>query len=106
MEFHVGRGHSDANQTGGIPDLVLFGFPDSRIDTQISLTIGSMSSSSLWQRFQHYFLYYRASGFSLDSSRFKFPDDFFAKLRPKLDNAFAATRALEDGATANPTERP
>src|SRR6184192_2499940 len=105
MEFHVGRGHSDANQTGGIPDLVLFGFPDSRIDTQISLNIGSMSSSSLWQRFQHYFLYYRDPGFSLDISRMKFPDDFFEKMRPKIDNAFAAMRALEAGAIANPTEK-
>src|SRR5437762_4944358 len=105
MEFHVGRGHSDANQTGGIPDLVLFGFPDSRIDTQISFNIGSMSSSSLWQRFQHYFLYYRDPGFSLDISRMKFPDDFFEKMRPKIDNAFAAMRALEAGAIANPTEK-
>src|SRR5436305_7802619 len=105
MEFHVGRGHSDANQTGGIPDLVLFGFPDSRIDTQISFNIGSMSSSSLWQRFQHYFLYYRDLGFSLDISRMKFPDDFFKKMRPKIDNAFAAMRALEAGAIANPTEK-
>src|SRR5213595_2596567 len=105
MEFHVGRGHSDANQTGGIPDLVLFGFPDSRINTQISFNIGSMSSSSLWQRFQHYFLYYRDPGFSLDISRMKFPDDFFEKMRPKIDNAFAAMRALEAGAIANPTEK-
>src|SRR6266513_1148851 len=105
MEFHVGRGHSDANQTGGIPNLVLFGFPDSRIDTQISFNIGSMSSSSLWQRFQHYFLYYRDPGFSLDISRMKFPDDFFEKMRPKIDNAFAAMRALEAGAIANPTEK-
>src|SRR5881227_2831450 len=105
MEFHVGRGHSDANQTGGIPDLVLFGFPDSRIDTQISLNIGSMSSSSLWQRLQQYFLEYRGLGFSLDISRMKFPDDFFEKMRPKIDNAFAAMRALEAGAIANPTEK-
>src|SRR5947207_966773 len=105
MEFHVGRGHSDANQTGGIPDLVLFGFPDSKIDIQMSFNIDSMSSSSLWQRFQHYFLYYRDFGFSLDISRMKFPDDFFKKMRPKIDNAFAAMRALEAGAIANPTEK-
>jgi hypothetical protein len=33
-----------------------------------------MASSSLWQRFQRYFLEYRELGFSLDISRMKFPD--------------------------------
>jgi glucose-6-phosphate isomerase len=63
-----------------------------------------MSSSSLWQRFQQYFLYYRDLGFSLDISRMKFPDDFFEKMRPKIDKASAAMRALEAGEIANPTE--
>src|SRR5437868_15495395 len=71
----------------------------------MSFNIVSMSSSSLWQRFQQYFLYYRDPAFSVDISRMKFPDDFFEKLRPKIDNAFAAMRALEAGAIANPTER-
>jgi glucose-6-phosphate isomerase len=48
-----------------------------------------MSSSSLWQRFQQYFLYYRDLGFSLDISRMKFPDDFFEKMQPQIDQAFA-----------------
>src|SRR5213596_1683973 len=64
-----------------------------------------MSSSSLWQRFQQYFLYYRDLGFSLDISRMKFPDDFFEKMQPKIDQAFAGMRALEAGAIANPTEK-
>src|SRR5947199_7690135 len=64
-----------------------------------------MSSSSLWQRFQQYFLYCRDPGFSLDISPMKFPDDFFEKMRPKIDNAFAAMRALEAGTIANPTEK-
>jgi len=34
-----------------------------------------MASSSLWQRFQQYFLYYRDLDFSLDISRMKFPDE-------------------------------
>jgi glucose-6-phosphate isomerase len=63
-----------------------------------------MSSSSLWQRFQQYFLCYRDLGFSLDISRMKFPDDFFEKMRPKIDKASAAMRALEAGEIANPTE--
>ena len=64
-----------------------------------------MSSSSLWLRFQRYFLYYRDLGFSLDISRMKFPDDFFEKMRPKIDKAFLDMRALEAGAIANPTEK-
>jgi hypothetical protein len=34
-----------------------------------------MASSSLWQRFQRYLLYYRDLDFSLDISRMKFPED-------------------------------
>src|SRR6266516_4696527 len=64
-----------------------------------------MASSSLWQRFQQYFLYYRDLDFSLDISRMKFPDDFFEKMKPKIEKAFAAMRELEEGAIANPTEK-
>src|ERR1044072_9257861 len=63
-----------------------------------------MPSSSLWQRFQQYFLEYRQLVFFLDISRMKFPDDFFEKMRPQIERAFAAMRALEAGAIANPTE--
>src|SRR5919201_2509898 len=63
-----------------------------------------MASSSLWQRFQRYFLYYRDLDFSLDISRMKFPEDFFEKMQPKIGKAFAAMRGLETGAIANPTE--
>src|SRR6266498_328066 len=63
-----------------------------------------MASSSLWQRFQRYFLEYRDLGFSLDISRMKFPDDLFEKLRPQIEHAFAAMRELEGGAISNPTE--
>jgi hypothetical protein len=34
-----------------------------------------MASSSLWQRFQRYFLYYRDLDFSLDISRLKSPEE-------------------------------
>ena len=63
-----------------------------------------MPSSSLWQRFQQYFVHYDDLGFSLDISRMKFPEDFFEKMQPKIENAFAAMRELEAGAIANPTE--
>lgn len=64
-----------------------------------------MASSSLWQRFQQYFLYYRDLDFSLDISRIKFPDDFLEKMRPKIEGAFEAMRELESGAIANSTEK-
>jgi glucose-6-phosphate isomerase len=64
-----------------------------------------MASSSLWQRFQQYFLEYRDLGFSFDISRMNFPDDFFEKMQPKIEKAFAAMRELEAGAIANPTEK-
>jgi glucose-6-phosphate isomerase len=64
-----------------------------------------MASSSLWQRFQQYFLCYRDLDFSLDISRMKFPEDFFEKMQPKIEKAFAAIRELEAGAIANPTEK-
>jgi glucose-6-phosphate isomerase len=63
-----------------------------------------MASSSLWQRFQQYFLYYRNLDFSLDISRMKFPEDFFERMQPKIEKAFAAMQLLEAGAIANPTE--
>ncbi len=64
-----------------------------------------MALSSLWQRFQRYFLRYDDLGFSIDISRMKFPDDFFEKMRPQIDKAFTAMRELESGAIANPDEQ-
>ena len=63
-----------------------------------------MASSSLWQRFQQYFLRYDDVDFSIDISRMKFADDFFETMRPKIDKAFRAMRELEAGAIANPDE--
>ena len=64
-----------------------------------------MTSSSLWQRFQQYFLYYGDLDFSIDISRMKFPDDFFERMRPPIEKAFSAMRELEAGAIANPDEK-
>jgi glucose-6-phosphate isomerase len=63
-----------------------------------------MASSSLWQRFQQYFLHYADPDFSLDISRMKFPDDFFEQMQPLIETAFTAMRKLESGAIANPSE--
>ncbi len=64
-----------------------------------------MASSSLWQRFQQYFLRHDDLGFSIDISRVKFPDDFFDKMRPRIDKAFTAMRDLEAGGIANPRRK-
>src|SRR5438552_15141502 len=64
-----------------------------------------MASSSLWQRFQRYFLEYRELGFSLDISRMKFPGIMFDEMRPQIEQAFAAMGQLEAGAITNPTEK-
>jgi len=64
-----------------------------------------MASSSLWQRFQQFFLRYDDLGLSIDISRTKFPDDFFDTMRSKIDKAFAAMRDLEKGGIANPDEK-
>jgi len=64
-----------------------------------------MASSSLWQRFQNYLLRYGDLDFSIDISRMKFSDDFFGKMQPRIEKAFAAMHELESGAIANPDEK-
>src|SRR6266516_256160 len=64
-----------------------------------------MSSSSLWQCFQKYFLHYGDLDFSIDISWMRFPDDFFEKMQPQIEKAFAAMEELESGAIANPDEK-
>lgn len=63
-----------------------------------------MPSSSLWPRFQKYFLRYDHPEFSIDISRMRFGDGFFEKMQPAVEKAFAAMRELEAGALANPDE--
>jgi len=63
-----------------------------------------MTSPSLWPRFQQYFLVYEDLDFSIDISRMRFPEGFFAKTAPLVERAFAAMRELEAGAIANPDE--
>ncbi len=60
--------------------------------------------ASLWPRFRKYFLEYEDLGFSIDISRMRFGDDFLARMQAPAASAFAAMRALEGGAIANPDE--
>ncbi len=64
-----------------------------------------MAIPSLWQRYQDYYLAYNDLGFSLDISRMRFPDGFFEKMQPQVEEAFAAMRDLETGGIANPDEK-
>jgi glucose-6-phosphate isomerase len=64
-----------------------------------------MGCSSLWHRFQNYFLRYNDLDFSIDISRMKFSEEFFDKMQPRIGKAFAAMRELEAGAIANPGEK-
>ena len=63
-----------------------------------------MSAASLWNRFQQYILRYDDLGFTLDISRMRFGDDFFASMQPSVTKAFDAMQTLEAGAIANPDE--
>src|SRR2546421_1332683 len=64
-----------------------------------------MASTSLWPRFQKYFLRYDDLGFSIDISRMRFADEFFDRMKPLIVKAFTAMRELETGAIANPDEQ-
>ena len=57
-----------------------------------------------WTRFNRYFLRYTDLGFSLDISRMKFEDGFFASMSEKIAAAFSAMDRLEKGEIANPDE--
>jgi len=61
--------------------------------------------SSLWDRFQQYYLRHDALGFSIDICRVRFGGDFLEKMEPAAQNAFAAMKALEAGGIANPDEK-
>jgi len=61
--------------------------------------------SSLWDRYQEFQIRHDALGISLDISRVRFGDDFFAQQESATQKAFAAMRELEAGAIANPDEK-
>jgi glucose-6-phosphate isomerase len=62
------------------------------------------TTSPTWKRFTQYYREYPELGLALDLSRVDFPDDFFARNRAVLAEAFAAMEKLEAGAVANPDE--
>ncbi|MFA7344720.1 MAG: glucose-6-phosphate isomerase [Terrimicrobiaceae bacterium] len=66
--------------------------------------MSTISQSSLWSRFQQYFLSYDDLGISLDISRMNFPDDYFTGMAFVADRACKQMKALEAGGIANPDE--
>lgn len=64
-----------------------------------------MQSSELWKRYKQYLCQVPSLGLSLDISRMKFGDGFFARMEPLMERAYDAMDALEKGAIANPDEQ-
>jgi len=63
-----------------------------------------LSKEQLWRRFLKHYTEFPELGLALDISRVSFPDDFFRRMKPVMKRAFAAMKALERGALANPDE--
>jgi glucose-6-phosphate isomerase len=61
--------------------------------------------SDLWTRYQKYLAVCPTIDLTLDISRMRFGDDFFARMQAGMASAFAAMRDLERGAIANPDEK-
>lgn len=57
-----------------------------------------------WDRFKKHYYHNAELGFALDISRMNFPDSLFGELEPRLQKAYDAMDALENGAIANPDE--
>jgi hypothetical protein len=62
--------------------------------------------SSLWDRFQQYYLRDDELVFSIDISRIRFGDDFLQKMELAAQKAFAAMKALEAGGKFTEQGRP
>ena len=63
-----------------------------------------MDKVALWGRFKARLIHDAASGFSLDTSRLGYDDEYLARMEPQMRRAFDAMKALEAGAIANPDE--
>lgn len=69
------------------------------------MTNYALTQRKLWERYQKYLCVCEPVGLSVDVSRMHFSDDFFEKMRPPLERAFAHMANLEKGAIANPDEK-
>lgn len=73
----------------------------------LSLRYDFMTYTKLqwWERFQKYHTEFPRAGLAVDLSRMNVSDEFFAKMEPLAQKAFADMDALEKGAIANPDEK-
>lgn len=63
-----------------------------------------MNRLQLWERYRTYLCRCESVGLSLDISRMRFPDNYFARMSRPMAAALEAMAALEGGAIANPDE--
>jgi glucose-6-phosphate isomerase len=63
-----------------------------------------MNARQLWDRYRRHLCVCDSIALSLDISRMKFTDDFFARMADPMKRAFDLMEALEKGAIANPDE--
>lgn len=57
-----------------------------------------------WKRYKEHLCHVPEIGLLLDISRMKFEEEFFERMEPAMQKAFAAMQELEAGAIANPDE--
>jgi glucose-6-phosphate isomerase len=62
------------------------------------------TDTTLWNRYQKHLCNCPEIGLSLDISRMKFADSFFAQMEPAIQGTFSEMRKLEGGAIANGDE--
>jgi len=63
------------------------------------------TQANLWQRFQRYYSEYPELGLAVDLSRMAFAPDFWDKMEPAMQRAFAEMQALEGGGLSNMDEQ-
>lgn len=63
-----------------------------------------MASDNLWNQFKERLIFDKESGFSLDTSRLRFDEQYLARLEPKMHEALNEMASLEAGAIANRDE--
>lgn len=69
------------------------------------IAVKNAMADDLYQRFRAHLFTDPQLGLSLDVSRIRFGDGFFAEMEPRIQKAFAAMAELEAGAISNPDEK-
>ena len=64
-----------------------------------------MDKQALWARYWKFLIRHEALGLSVDTSRVRMDDEFLTRMEASAQSAFAAMKALEGGAIANPDEQ-